>query len=137
MKPERIIIHHSLTKDFGTVSWGVIRNYHMVECGWRDIGYHFGIEIVGNHEEILLGRMPNEIGAHCKGYNRSIGICCVGNFDNEPPPEKIWRACRRLVRWLMVDFEMTNHMVVGHRELASHKSCPGRMFDMDKFRREL
>ncbi|MBW1666861.1 MAG: N-acetylmuramoyl-L-alanine amidase [Deltaproteobacteria bacterium] len=137
MRPEYIIIHHSLTKDGATVSWGAIRRYHTQTLGWRDIGYHFGIELVGEHYEILMGRLPNEVGAHCKerGMNRmSLGVCCVGNFDLRRPPDAQWEACLRLTRFLMDSYNIAADHVLGHRELATYKSCPGRLWDMSRFR---
>ena len=132
-----IILHHSLTKDGQTVSWQAIRRYHMQEKGWRDIGYHFGIELINDHHEILVGRDLDQDGAHCVGMNdRAIGICFVGNFDLAPPPADHWAAgvlfVRSLCRILMIP--ITN--VVAHRDFAP-KSCPGKLFDMELFRRNL
>jgi hypothetical protein len=61
--------------------------------GWSDIGYHLGIERVDNAYTVKFGRQLNQMGAHCKAdrmNHRSIGICCVGNFDEVKPPPEQW-----------------------------------------------
>ena len=136
MKPDIIILHHSLTRDSDTVSWGAIRNFHIVDNKYSDIGYHFGIENLRGQTEILMGRMPNQAGAHCKGNNSgTLGICFVGNFDIEPPPIENWNAGIKLVEFLMVEYGIKK--IVGHTEYNSHKTCPGKYFDLNKFRKEL
>lgn len=123
MMPTHIIIHHSLTADSGSVSWDAIRRFHTswryngrivspeegehlkeigkhVTAPWRDIGYHWGIERVGDKYEVLPGRPECERGAHCAAYNMnasSIGICLVGNFDVADPPERQLSAAIDLV----------------------------------------
>jgi len=134
--PSVIILHHSLTKDSDTVSTGAIRNYHKNVLGWSDIGYHFLIENLRGQTEIVLGRMTNKTGAHTKGDNKnSIGICFVGNFDVKKPPGESWAKGIQLVKFLMKQYNIKK--VLGHNELNPHKTCPGRMFNMDKFRNEV
>jgi hypothetical protein len=138
MIPTSIILHHSLTKDTQTVSWGAIRKYHTEDCGWDDIGYHFGIEQVGNDYEIFVGRMMTVPGAHCKGHNaNSLGICFVGNFDAAAPPKKQWRLGVELVGSLIDIFNISKYNIFTHNELAPWKSCPGIMFDIEKFKKDL
>lgn len=38
-KPDGFLIHHSGTRDSGTVSWSAIRSFHLYDRGWADIGY--------------------------------------------------------------------------------------------------
>lgn len=136
MRPEYIIIHHSLTKDSQTVSWNAIRNYHL-SLGWHDIGYHFGIELIDFTYEIFVGRMMLESGAHCKqaamNY-RSIGICCVGNFDLGPVPVAQFRKLVALTQTLMAVFNINSFKVRPHREYATYKTCPGSKFQWDEFK---
>ena len=134
---DRIIIHHSLTKDSGSVSWQAIRRHHIETNGWSDIGYHFGIELVGAEFEILVGRPLDRAGAHTIGENgRAIGVCCVGNFDPAPPPkemiDRLVRFCTALCRQLAID----RNMIFGHCHFAA-KSCPGEKFPLDEVRERL
>lgn len=138
-QPEWIIIHHSLTRDQQVVDWQAIRNYHL-SLGWRDVGYHYGIEMVNGTPEILLGRFETQRGAHTRqrGMNsRSIGIMICGNFDLAPPPVTMWPKAIRLVRDIQFRYDIGKEFVVGHNHFADYKSCPGKKFNMEKFRDEL
>lgn len=155
MTPEFIVIHHSLTEDGATVSWGAIRNWHMGRVPgspyrMREIGYHAGVELVQGHYEVLLGRWWDEAGAHVKegGFNRkSLGICLVGNFDLAGPPPAQWSLARHLSARLCRLFGVPVERVIGHREAGlmagfdwtqgQFKTCPGRHFPLEDFRREV
>lgn len=135
IKPEYIMLHHSLTKDSGTVSWDAIRRYHKVNLGWRDIGYHFGIELIGDHYEILTGRMMNESGTHCREDRmnyKSLGICFIGNYDKVGVPIEMWNLGVRLVASLCAILGISSERIYPHSLLAD-KTCPGKLFDVDGF----
>ena len=136
-KPNKIIIHHSLTADSGTVSWPVIRRYHL-GLGWADIGYHAGTELVtsGNdtRHEILIGRPWDIPGAQTTGQNHSsFGFCFVGNFDVEWPTEASLDMAARFLRNVMDLMNIPPAEVYGHRDFSS-KSCPGTLFPLKYFR---
>jgi len=139
VKPEYIILHHSLTKDSKTVSWDAIRKYHK-QKGWQDIGYHYGIELVGNKYEIMHGRKPNEAGAHCKqmGMNfKSLGVCFVGNFDETVMTKEMFQAGKLLLVSLCLDFHINVDNIRMHREYATYKTCPGKKFPYWKMKYEV
>lgn len=146
MTPEYIIIHHSLTQDGATVSWGAIRNYHTKTLGWSNIGYHFGIEKTDTEIALYRGRALNVAGAHCKegGMNlKSIGVCIVGDYDLIEPEKEKWDYALDLTRMLMSHFKIPFQNVLGHGEAQimagydSPKTCPGKKFGMGKFRSSL
>ena len=143
MIPTKIILHHSATKDSGTVSWNAIRRYHVNVCSWGDIGYHFGIEFItdpgdpkGSYE-IITGRTLDRAGAHTSGQNSSsIGVCFVGNFDEGPVPPEQWRQGVKIVKWLCTHYGILPKDIYGHREF-SPKTCPGAQFDIEAFRKDV
>lgn len=156
-KPKRIILHHSLTKDSETVSWNAIRRYHKsyayqgkiiyklaadkykqkgyyVKYPWSDIGYHFGIELINDEYEILMGRMLTRSGAHTYGHNQdSIGICFVGNYDIIVPEERMLNLGVKLVVSLCTMFDIEVCNIHGHQHFAN-KTCPGTLFNLGHFK---
>jgi len=141
---QAIIIHHSLTADNTTVEWDAIKRYHMQEKGWRDIGYHWGLEKVGTEYVYRTGRSMEQDGAHAKDFNkRGIGICLVGNYDLADPHPRAWEMLKTLCKKLMSTFQIPAIRVIGHRETyillkkPVEKTCPGSRFDLERLRKEL
>lgn len=134
-----IIVHHSATPDGETLSWRAIRHHHTRLRGWRDIGYHVGIERIGPSIETLMGRPWTELGAHTMGCNvASLGICVVGNYDTAPPDAELWAYTVSTISWIaqLLDIRSPAN-VFGHRELAPDRSCPGDRFSLDALREQL
>jgi len=134
--PKRIIVHHSLTKDSGTVSWGAIRRYHTQTKKWAGIGYHCGVELVMSGSEldyeILMGRMWDRSGAHCRGHNSdSLGICFIGNYDKiAPKKQMVQTGAKAIALWLKL-FGLSIDDIYSHHNFDIYKTCPGTLFDME------
>jgi hypothetical protein len=129
-----IAIHHSLTEDSQTLSWEAIRRYHVETNGWSDIGYHFGVELVGTEIFILAGRGLQYEGAHTKGLNGThIGVCVVGNYDIITPSGEHLIKLANLCNGLMRIYDIDPINIVYHSEYAP-KSCPGNKFPKELFK---
>ena len=134
-KPEKIIIHHSLTKDGATVSWGAIRRWHTEHHGWVDIGYHAGIELVYTEYEIFYGRPWDAPGSHTIGQNSiSLGFIFVGNYDLIEPTDKMLETSAKLLKLWMRLYDIPKHRIYRHHDFAKDRTCPGSKFDMNKLR---
>lgn len=134
-----IILHHSLTKDSLTASWPAIRKYHKYTLGWVDIGYHAGIEEIRypGEYEILIGRDYFETGAHCpqgQMNRKGFGFCFTGNFDVLRPPERMLDKAAGYLASVCRLGNISPDNIKGHRDFNPHKSCPGKLFDIDDFR---
>lgn len=138
MKINKIILHCSDSPDNVDIGVAEIREWHINERGWRDIGYHYVIRRNGTVE---VGRYENgdsvledkEIGAHTFGENSdSLGICWVGkNNQTREQRQSLIKLCAHLV----LREGLSHTSVYGHREFDKNKTCPN--IDMDEFRKGL
>lgn len=100
-----------------------IRHWHVKENGWKDVGYHYFIRKCGRVDH---GRPEDEIGSHCKGYNKhSIGICLSGRSEFT---EQQFLSAAKLIKKLMEKYDLRILDIVGHNQLSS-KTCPN--FDIN------
>jgi N-acetylmuramoyl-L-alanine amidase len=130
-----IIVHCSYTKPNMDVGADWIRNIHVNEKGFADIGYHFIIRRDGSYER---GRRIERIGAHCKGHNRNtIGICMIGgmSYDNKPDNNFTTKQFKELKQtiYFLKEFFPDIKKVSGHRDYAN-KDCP--CFDVHELIKE-
>ncbi len=138
----QLMLHHSWTKDTGTLSAQAIRRYHMEVNGWRDIGYHLLIELVGDRYEMLVGRPLTSSAAAAREQrmnHKAIHCCFVGNFDGASPNETMWNFGLMHLGSLcdLAGITIDREHILGHREVAPYKSCPGKMFNLDRFVQQL
>lgn len=138
-QPIKIVVHHSLTYDGDTVSWGAIRLYHTVDRGWSDVGYHAGVEKVNGQYEAFYGRPITIPGAHTLSHNHNtLAICFVGDYTvHRPPRAMLAVAARRIIVPWLRQFGLRSDDIVGHRDLDLRRSCPGNAFDLVELRQEV
>ncbi len=119
---QTVIIHHSVTYDVDDPSTMLsIQALHMDTRHWADIGYHF---CVGKSGTVFEGRRLSARGAHTELYNTgSLGICLLGNFEEEIPTEVQLSATQMLVNWLALRLRATH--LAGHRDFNDQTRCPG------------
>lgn len=116
---------------------------------YRAVGYHFLIEYVNKDIVLNYGRPLWMPGAHAghptsNKYNLDyIGICVIGNFDEDMPSKEVINYTIAVCRALVKRFDMKKDNIIGHRETYTRlgvpvqKQCPGKNWDMDKFRADL
>ena len=137
-QPQMIILHHSAGYDHPVIpNWEGIREYHKKVRGWRDIGYHYGIELVDHRAVIRYGRKPYEVGAHAPGSNaKSLGICILGDFSEHTPDLRLILRLLELLKSLIKAFNIDRNAIYGHYEVMrpGYTECPGKMFPLEKIK---
>ena len=125
-----IAVHHSQRK---IDSVKRIRDLHIKTNKWEDIGYHY---LIDKKCKIHVGRSEKFIGAHVFGHNKnSVGICLIGNFDEEKPTKAQIRTLIKFLKNKIKKFKIPIKNILGHREFSGvTKTCPGKFVDMGKIR---
>ncbi len=119
-RTDYIVIHCSDTPSTMDIGAKQIRQWHIVDNGWQDIGYHYVIRRNGLREH---GRPIDAVGSHVKGFNTcSVGICMVGGRGGSNFTILQWNELEKLVKEMQKMY--TDAEVVGHCELNSGKTCP-------------
>jgi hypothetical protein len=154
---QKIVVHHSATKDGIVNDWVAIKRYHtsyridgvivskeefldrsmkhkgtLFEEPDRDIAYHFGIEQISGKLLLQIGRSLDMDGAHTKGQNQtSIGICCIGNYDLAPPSVEMKDLLVDVLTGLCFIFKISPIEIYPHSKFAV-KTCPGKLFPLSE-----
>lgn len=138
-----VVIHHSATASGSVES---IHNNHRLRkdqqgLPWLGIGYHF---VIGNGSGMEDGnveatfRWKQQIhGAHSGSavHNANgIGICLIGNFQDQAPTKKQLAAVTKLVGQLAKQYKIPSRLVIGHNTVKP-TSCPGKLFPLQDVKR--
>ena len=116
---DRVFLHCSASDNAAHDDVKVIRDWHVKDRGWSDVGYHFFIRKDG---KLQKGRDLEKIPAAQAGHNTgSIAICCHGLAEERFTKAQFARTielCKAINHAYggMVTFH-------GHREVAA-KACP-------------
>ena len=117
---EYIVCHHSANTHSTVESVIHWHTTHPAGNGWDHCGYHYIIDKKGT----CTNTLPIERkGIHVRGYNsESIGICCLGHFDQEVVSGGQMGALRALLSSIKDQFPYAT--IVPHSYLGE-TACPG------------
>lgn len=138
-----VVIHHSASANASVKGMDY---YHRVERHMENgLAYHF---VIGNGHsmkdgEIAIGgRWTGQLdGGHLasEALNRkAIGICMVGNFDEERPTRRQMESLRSLVEFLLARCHLSVDAVRTHQQINPiYTRCPGHNFPVKSFLKAL
>ncbi|WP_104753260.1 N-acetylmuramoyl-L-alanine amidase [Helicobacter salomonis] len=132
---DKIIIHCSATKAGKDFRAKDIDMWHK-QRGFKCIGYHFVILLDGTIE---IGRALQQIGAHCKGHNKtSIGICYIGGLNSHEKPANTLTPEQKMTLLNLCAELLQKYpfaKIYGHKDFNPAKACPS--FEVKEVLKEL
>jgi hypothetical protein len=131
-----IVLHHSAS---AAGNYDEIDREHRKLLGYDGCGYHF---VIGNGNgsgdgqiEVAQRWNRQKQGVHCRNARShdvdeyGIGICLVGDLDQQPPTPRQVAATRALVAYLGQRYRIEPARVTTHAHLAATPTvCPGKFF---------
>lgn len=128
MKPDTIVIHHSVSsRDKTTIpqinEWHKARDFTLSSMGYY-IGYHYVIMGDGTVTQV---RKDDQLGCHVLGKNLGkIGICLTGNFMADEPSRQQIESLENLCDTLKERYQISE--VYAHREFSKTECCGDNLF---------
>jgi LysM repeat protein len=134
-----IVIHHSGV-DAGTVR-SMDRYHRNVRHMENGLAYHFVVgngSGMGDGEIAMTLRWTQQLdGGHLASEAQdkvALGICLVGNFQQNKPSARQLESLRALVEALMVRCRLAPSAVKTHQQInVVHTRCPGAKFPTSNF----
>ncbi|MCK5018464.1 MAG: N-acetylmuramoyl-L-alanine amidase [Candidatus Peribacteraceae bacterium] len=143
--PQRVIIHHTACKvDTGSTHMDTSKfqtsDYHNInfQRTKQETGFHFIVEKVKNDFQAVVSQpllSLCEFEDLDEKYWRDIHVALMGNYDEDLPPNRLYRvlAYRVLV-------PLTRLFLINEKEILFHStisndpdiSCPGEFVNMSK-----
>jgi len=131
-----IVLHHSAA---ASGNYDQIDAEHRKILGFDGCGYHF---VIGNGTgsgdgqiEVAARWTNQKQGVHCRNARThdvdeyGIGICLVGDFDQQQPTQRQIAAAQALIAYLSQRYAIAQSQVETHAQLAATKTvCPGKYF---------
>ena len=127
-KVHAIILHCSDSDHQHHDNVETLHQWHVVERGFSQIGYHY---VITKDGKAHATRDESVQGAHCKdgGMNRgTIGICLTGKHGFSVAQ---FRSLAELVRNMLEKYKLNDMDVYGHNAFSS-KTCPN--FSVQEFK---
>ena len=128
MRPiDEVILHCTATPWGREVDIAEVRRWHTQGNKWRDVGYHYLIQLDGS---LQVGRPIDEAGAHVRGRNAStIGVAYVGGLQSDgTPADTMTPEQEETFEHLFFALQLTLGRPLelsGHCDHDKKKKCPG------------
>lgn len=133
-----LVVHHSGGPSGSVASIDAEHRQRTDRDGrpWLGVGYHF---VIGNGRGMDDGaieptfRWEQQLhGAHAgqtKYNEQGLGICLIGNFDEQPPTLRQEQAARQLIAALRQRYAISRSHILRHMDLKQ-TACPGKQLPL-------